>query len=400
LATAIEFQDLRLNLLYFVSCLCTISSEFSEFFLDSGFFVGFIEPRATRDFSEPELSLQAVRIANHVWRFQVEHNTITLSDLYMVLVHLPLLPAPSFAMEVGSLFCYIASSASSGEAQWEFQFILDRLMEILSIIPTGEAIKRTSRTARKLIELSKCPPLDVLQHRFFGELMSQIRAPPVDRKPRNRVELVCLILDIARSICPEARLSLLQEISSELYIFLVTECSAETAAVGLTLATLRVAGEDSDVTEWCRLIPIVDETWHVSIFKAPYFVDQAWVIFCQGLLLRMGAGAVSIFLELDIIPTFTRYIDSDMEMQAYAIHLILEMIRATRDLGTLGPLVDAILVDHDAIENLETFAPDDQSHRETFCVPDLGLEVCPAHEAQLILTTLNPMSSATGFREN
>jgi hypothetical protein len=45
--------------------------------------------------------------------------------------------------------------------------------------------------------------------------------------------------------------------------------------VGLTLATLRVAEEDSDLTEWRRLIPIADETWHVFTFDATHSLKEA-----------------------------------------------------------------------------------------------------------------------------
>lgn len=271
-----------------VSCLCPLSADFSKLLLETDFFVGFIEPRATPDLAEPDMSLQAVRIARHVWTFQVENNAITLWDLYTVLLNSGLLPARSFALEVGSLFFYFASSTRSENAQWDFVRILDRLTEILSIIPTGEAIKPMSKTAGKLIELRQCPPDLVARHRFFDQVMSQIGAPPVDRKPRDRVELARLILDIVRSVCADVRLDLLRDISPAVYAFLVTECSAETAAMGLILATLRVAKEESAVTEWCELIQIVDETWNVSTFCVPYSIEVPWLLFCQALLLQMA----------------------------------------------------------------------------------------------------------------
>jgi hypothetical protein len=62
------------------------------------------------------------------------------------------------------------------------------------------------------------------------------------------------------------------------------------------------------------------------------------------------------------------------------------MIIASRDLGTLSRLVDAILVDIDVIKSLWTGANDAQSHWELSRLPDLGLNVCPGHTQPIVVS--------------
>jgi hypothetical protein len=382
-ATATGFQRLRHCLMYFVRCLCPLSTAFATFLLESGFFVNLIEPRLTTDVSDPLLSLNSLRIARHLWLFQIENNALALSDLWPFLLVLPLLPG-AFALEMGRLFRDLASFTVSEDVILPFEPILGRLFAILRIVPNGEAINPVSATVRKLIEKAHCPPPVVAVHTFFGELLSQIPAPPVDGKPRNRAELVGLILDLARSVGLEDRLAVLRAISPLLYAFLLVECSAETAAAGLTLATLRLAADDEDVNAFYELAPLVNEKWHFSDFAAPDSLTRGWLIFCHALLLRIGSPVVSLFLELDMVRAFSRFIDSDLESQAYAVHLISQMIAASCDPETRTRVVDAILSDGGAIDALMEIWSDE----EAYTVPEFGVQVSVADSAQYILNAL------------
>lgn len=96
---------------------------------------------------------------------------------------------------------------------------------------------------------------------------------------------------------------------------------------------------------------------------------------------------MSIFLEFGIVMTFTRYIDSDMEKQAYAIHLIRAMIETCPDPAAFGRLVETIMNDEDAIDSIETVSDDGPIRSAAYRLPDLGIDVSPAHDAQIILST-------------
>jgi hypothetical protein len=352
---------------------------------ESETFVDFIEPLVTTDFSDLSLSITALRIARYVWMFQLESNALTLSDFLSVLLALPLIPG-SFTLQIGSLFHRFASYPGSQAEQYPFEPVLDRLERILDTVPTEKVITRLSGTIRKLMGLRNCPPPLVVGHPVFLKLWSEIGALPDEGERRNRVELVCLVLDIVESLSPEDGGAVLRVISPLTYAFLLVKCSAETAAVGLTLATRRLAVDQEVVSEFYGVTPIADVTWHFSDLTAPIFLARKWLIFCHALLHRLGREVVSLFLELNMVAAFATHLNGDLKWKAYAIHLISEMISLTDpDPEAQMQVIHAIWNDDNVTDAL--IANDEDDIPDTFTFSDFGLTVSLVGAAELIRAT-------------
>jgi hypothetical protein len=72
--------------------------------------------------------------------------------------------------------------------------------------------------------------------------------------------------------------------------------------------------------------------------------------------------------------TFSRYIDCDLESQAYAVHLIAEVMAASCDPETRRRAVRAILNDDGAIDASMEIWSDGEVTVEAFTIPDMGVQ--------------------------
>jgi hypothetical protein len=393
MAADAALQSLYRALFHLVRCLCPVSTQVIDFVIQTELFAGIIYPHLATDFDDLDLSLTALRIARLVWFFQLDNNALGLSDLLLTFLDLPVLPGP-FALEMAYLILDIASHTGFPDQAWDFEVLLDRFSEILLTIPTSDAISPLSRAITKLIQTKGCPASLVLGHGLCGQLWSQITVTPVrvtdsPSLPINRVEFVNLILFLMESIDPDAGATELRKIPPDFYGFLLTGCSAQTAEVGFSLATLRLLNDDSsialdgtDLEEFHAITLNANEKWQFSERQVSHSLGLAWVIFCHALLFRIGPDVVPVLLDFGMW-TICQYLDGDLKERAYATQIISRMLDLATDSGTKCAIRDAI-ENAGAISTLCAIFEGDDESRRTFMVPHIGV-VCPANEAESIL---------------
>jgi hypothetical protein len=184
------------------------------------------------------------------------------------------------------------------------------------------------------------------------------------------------------SIDDEARAIELGKIPPGHYGFLLTECSARTAELGFSLATLGIALDSIDLDEFYDITLRANKKWEFSERQVSHSLGLAWVIFCHALLFSIGADVVQVLLDFGMM-TICQYLDGDLKERAYSIQIISRMIDLATDYPTKCAIWAAI-ESAGAIPTLEAIIQGDDDSRRTFMVPHIGA-VCPAEEAEGIL---------------